>query len=138
MSKAKAYFYAFGFAALLIYTSLFLAMNEKEEVHAQSYRTPFAGQIASIMLCCNGLQFYTTGQYQSAAYGSFIMNWPTMIPVPQAGIGLYSYWAILPTEKVLGDSIIGGTCQTIVSECAATEPVNYTVMQMGTTLSPSF
>ncbi len=137
MSKAKIYFYSIGFAALMIYTSLFLAMSKKAEAEAAMIRIPFAGQIATMLLCCNGLEFVTTGQYQSVAYGTFILPWTNMIPIPQAGIGLYSYWSVLPSEKVLGDSIAGGTCELITTYGCTSSAVLYTVLQMGTTAIPS-
>ncbi len=97
-------------------------------------RIPFAGQIASVMVCCNGIQFSTTGQYLSPAYGTFIMQWATMEPIPEVGLGLYSYWNLTSGEKVLGDGTYGGVCITIVSECESESTVTYTVLQAGTTL----
>lgn len=137
MSKKLTYFYSVGIAVLLIYTSFFLALKKDKEAEAQiSLRTPFATQISSIILCCNGLLFYGGGQLQSPAQGSFIFQWPNMIPIPAIGTGLYSWWSVMPSTKVLGDAIIGGTCQNISSYCAPNITANYSVMQMGTTALP--
>lgn len=96
---------------------------------------PFGGQIATEVLCCNGIMFTLTPQYQSPARGTFIMEWPKMIPDPTLGIGLYQWWALAPSEVTLGDALPGGKCQTIDSECDTTIPVTYNVMQTGTTLT---
>ena len=95
---------------------------------------PFAGQIATVRLCCNGIEFVTTGQYRSVAYGNFIMEWWKMPPKPQLGLGLYSWWSLLPGEKVLGSAIPAGVCSTVESECSVTTPVAFSVNQVGTTL----
>jgi len=95
---------------------------------------PFGGQIAAVGVCCDGVVFVLTGQYQSPAQETFIFPWPAMIPNPVLGTGLFSWWSIVPGEKVLGSAIPKGTCQTIVSACTVTVPVAFTVKQMGTTL----
>ncbi len=134
MRKAPLYFSSITLSLLMIATALVFS-KETEKAEAQAVTTiPFAGQIATINLCCNGIEFTTTGQYQSIAYGNFIMEWYKMIPVPSVGLGLYSWWSILPGEKVLGSAIPGGVCLTVASECAVTTPVAWSVNQMGTTL----
>lgn len=105
-----------------------------KEAEAQVTGFPFAGQIAEIEFCCNGIRFSTTGQYRSPIYGTFIMPWTNMIPNPDLGLGLYSQWALLPSEKVVGTAIPTGVCLSIASECTASIPVLFTVKQVGTTL----
>lgn len=97
-------------------------------------RTPFSGQIAQVEICCNGIKFSLTPQYQTVARGTFIMNWTSMTPVPSLGLGLYSWWSLIPGEKVLGDARAGGVCLTVASECYTSEPVTFDVYQVGTTL----
>jgi len=120
----------------LIMSSIALVdkVAKKAEAATESGIIPFAGQISYVSLCCNGIEFSTTGQYQSVAYGTFIMQWPMMFPDPDLGMGLYSWWSILPTEKVIGNVTTGGQCLTVASECETTTPVTYSVLQMGTTL----
>jgi hypothetical protein len=134
MKKAPLYFSSITLSLLMIAAALvFSKQTEKAEAQAVTI-VPFAGQIATVELCCNGIEFTTTGQYQSVAYGTFIMEWYKMIPVPAAGLGLYSWWSILPGEKVLGSALPGGVCLTVASECSTSIPVVWSVNQMGTTL----
>lgn len=120
---------------VMLISSAWTLVKTSGKAEAQSVTTiPFAGQIATIKLCCNGLEFTTTGQYQSVAYGTFIMEWQKMIPNPGLGFGLYSWWSLIPGEKVLGSVTPGGKCLTIASECEVTTPVTWSVNQVGTTL----
>ncbi len=124
--------------SVMMIGTAFSLVKEHKDAEAQSVAPiPFAGELASVQICCNGLQFTTTGQYQSVAYGTFIMEWPRMIPNPDLGIGLYSWWSIVPTEKTIGSALPGGICQTVASECSVTNAVTWSVNQMGTTLITS-
>lgn len=134
----------YSFSLMLVLIMIGWALNSvtvaRKEAQAQVpvvTRIPFGGQIAAIEVCCDGIQFALTGQYQSPALGTFILPWINMTPNPIIGTGLFSWWSVIPSEKVLGSAIPGGTCQTIYSYCLATTPVAFTVMQMGTTLIPT-
>lgn len=135
MRLPASYLFSITTSAILICVAIIMANNAKEVEAVTIAPIPFAGQIATVNLCCNGIVFVTTGQYKSVAYGSFIMEWSKMIPNPLLGLGLYSWWSILPTEKVLGSAIPGGVCLTIASECKTAIPVAWSVNQMGTTLT---
>ncbi len=121
----------------IVAVTAFGLMIPLKKANAEIARVPFAGQISYFEVCCNGLLFYTTGQYLSPTYGSFIMNWATMEPQPEIGLGLYSYWNLTAGEKTLGDSIPGGVCVVVESECETTIPAINTVLQAGTTLYPT-
>lgn len=133
MRLPASYLFSIATSAILICVAIVMANNAKE---AEAIGViPFAGQIATVNICCNGIEFITTGQYQSLAYGNFIMEWYKMTPNPAIGWGLYSWWSILPTEKVLGSATPGGVCLTVASECSVATPVLWSVDQMGTTLT---
>ena len=134
MRLPASYLFSITASAILIYAAIIMANNAKEAEAVTIAPIPFAGQIATVNLCCNGIEFVTTGQYQSVAYGNFIMEWYKMIPNPALGLGLYSWWSILQTEKVVGSATPGGICLTIASECSVSTPVAWSVNQMGTTL----
>ena len=137
MKTPFTYTFSILIAVMMVGTAFSLIKAQKYAEAQTLAPIPFGGQIATVELCCNGLQFTTTGQFQSPAYGTFIMEWAKMIPNPSLGLGLYSWWSIVPTEKVIGTAIAGGVCQTIASECSATTPVTWSVNQMGTTLITS-
>lgn len=118
----------------LIGTSIHSIKEAREAEAVTVAPLPFGGQIASVEVCCNGIKFSTTGQYQSPIYGTFIMEWPKMIPNPAIGLGLYSWWSITSSEKTIGSAIPSGVCITVASECETSQAVTYSVNQMGTTL----
>ncbi len=134
MKKRSLYLSSIALSTLMILAAIVFS-RQPEKAQAETVTiTPFAGQIIPIQLCCNGIEFTTTGEYQSVAYGTFIMEWYKMIPVPSAGLGLYSWWSFASGEKVLGSAISGGQCFTIASECETPITTTWSVNQMGTTL----
>lgn len=110
-------------------------VKEIERAEAQSVaQIPFAGQLSKVELCCNGIKFSMTQQYQTVARGTFIMEWYKMVPNPLLGWGLYSWWALVSGEKVVGGATPGGVCLTVASECETSQAVQFSVNQVGTTL----
>ncbi len=124
---------------ILLGTAYSLVKDHKE-AQAQLSIVPFTGKIAKIELCCNGLKMsfiqppLTTLATQG---GEFIFQWQNMVPIPSIGWGLYSAWQLTPGTTVLGSGTPGGVCVTIASECSVTQPVSWSISQMGTNIGPS-
>lgn len=134
MRTKKAYTLSILVVVIMIGIAFSLVKNHKEAEAITIAPIPFAGNLGSMMLCCNGLQFSLSGSYNTVARGDFIFQWQNMIPIPTIGWGLYSWWSLIPGETVLGSATPGGVCITVASECESSTSVNYSVNQMGTTL----
>jgi len=121
---------------MVVFTIFFMNFSTARAAAADIIKRPFGGPIVYLDICCNGIMFALAPIIQGSANFTFIMGWNNMIPIPEAGLGLYSMWSFMPGNTVLGSATPAGVCMTIYTECVTPLPVMFSSWQMGTNLVP--